>query len=403
MTLFRESDRRIRTRKHGINDLIQGIDDVCAGSEIEETAIEYVCSAKHAADRLDVMGFNMQRVQAEFESGCLARVAEYRSWEEMSGDADWSGDISFYENLTFSAYVAALKEVISESKMQFARSRTLHVNPIVNHILDNEDTLLGYLGGDCRLLFRLACEVVAEDSEVIHDITDLVGSGYYGVDEAVCENALRDLVATHPENTPRIILTEGTTDIWILKAALAILYPHLSDFYHFFDFDVSRSRGGAGHLVSLVKAFSAAGVTNRIIALFDNDTAAHEAVRALKSITLPSNIAVLHYPDLELLRSYPTLGPGGLAQQDVNGLAGSIELFLGVDVLRERQGNLTPVQWKGYNEALGQYQGEVMHKAKLQEAFNEKVDRCTVDPDEVKSTDWSGLEAVLRKVLTAFD
>jgi hypothetical protein len=83
----------------------------------------------------------------------------------------------------------------------------------------------------------------------------------------------------------------------------------------------------------LVKAFLATGITNRVIALFDNDTAAQEARRALANVSIPENIAVLAYPALDLLRDYPTLGPGGLTSLDVNGLAASIELYLGKDVL----------------------------------------------------------------------
>ena len=117
------------------------------------------------------------------------------------------------------------------------------------------------------------------------------------------------------------------------------------------DFDSSRSQGGAGHLVSIVKAFSGAGITNRVIALFDNDTAAREARRSLDAATLPSNFAVLHYPDLDALRHYPTLGPAGLSHLDINGLAASIELYFGADVLL-LDGTLAPIQWKGYCEAL---------------------------------------------------
>ena len=135
------------------------------------------------------------------------------------------------------------------------------------------------------------------------------------------EAAIHGLTADHAENAPRIILTEGSTDRAILKEALSILYPHLAEYYSFLEFNSSRSPGGAGHLVSLVKAFAGAGVTNRIVALFDNDTSAREATRALKPLSLPSNIVALHYPDLELLRDYPTLGPSGLTTLNVNGLA----------------------------------------------------------------------------------
>lgn len=174
----------------------------------------------------------------------------------------------------------------------------------------------------------MACEVVDGHSQVVQDITDLVDEGYYSDDEKVCENATRALTAGHPENAPRIILTEGSTDSWILREALQILYPHLFDYDSFLHFDTSRSAGGAGHLVSMVKAFAAAGITNRIIALFDNDTAGRDAIRALEAVSLPPNIAVRRYPESELLRDYPTLGPSGLTSPDVNGLAASIELYL---------------------------------------------------------------------------
>ena len=123
------------------------------------------------------------------------------------------------------------------------------------------------------------------------------------------------------------MLTEGSTDATILKDALAILYPHLSEYYAFLEFESSRSPGGAGQLVSLVKAFSATGITNRVIALFDNDTAAHEARRVLANVAIPQNIVVLSFPKLESLMSYPTIGPGGLTLLDVNGLAASIADF----------------------------------------------------------------------------
>jgi hypothetical protein len=245
--------------------------------------------------------------------------------------------------------------------------------------------------------------VAPNDQYVVQDVSELVSSGYYSRDTKICAEAIRALVAGHPENSTQIILTEGSTDASILRRALDLLYPHLSGYYSFLDFESSKSPGGAGHLVSLVKAFAATGITNRVIALFDNDTAAREARRALTQVTLPSNIAVRSYPDLQVLRSYPTLGPSGEIDLDVNGLAASIELYLGLDVLTQAGGTLTPVQWKGYNESLRQYQGEVMGKAKLQQAFNQKAEATRGNPSTVAQGDWSGLSAILNQVFTAFE
>ena len=152
-----------------------------------------------------------------------------------------------------------------------------------------------------------------------------------------------------------------------------------------------------------MKAFAGAGIANRVIALFDNDTAAHDATRALSLLSLPPNIVILYYPNLPLLCDYPTLGPNGLTSLDVNGLAGGIELYLGRDILEEQNQALAPVQWKGYNAALKKYHGEVTDKNKLRDAFFRRVARCRADPTLLDGTDWTGLGAILQTVFHAFD
>jgi hypothetical protein len=406
MTVFRETDRRVFTRRVcERNVLVWGEPDDLNDDETE-TAFEYSCETRQVIDRLNVMGFTLRRVQSEFEDGLRSELEKLESWAG-DGNSEWFHDEwDFLKTLTFDKYASSFSKVISQRlrPVPFDDHKKEGLDPTIKYILgDNDEYLFGFLGVDVRLLLRLTCEVVSADSRVVQDITELVSGGYYGEEEPVCDNAIRALTAGHPENSPRIILTEGSTDRTILQDALAILYPHLAPYYSFLEFEASRSQGGAGHLVSLVKAFAAAGITNRIVALFDNDTSAREATRLLEKVSLPANILFRHYPELEMLREYPTIGPNGLATLEVNGLAGSIELYLGEDVLRADGSTLTPVQWKGYSETLKQYQGEVMRKTALQTAFQEKAARCRRDSRALKAADWSGLSAILREVFRAFD
>ena len=238
-------------------------------------------------------------------------------------------------------------------------------------------------------------------SPIVQDLTDLVGGGYYDEDEPVCDNAIRELTS-HPESSPYIILTEGSTDIAILRRALDLLYPHLAGYYTFFDFRASNARGGAAQLAAVVKAFVAAGIANRVIALFDNDTAARDGRRSLDSVHLPPNIIVLHYPYLNVLRDYPTVGPSGPSTMDINGLAASIELYLGEDVL-SMHGDRVPIHWKSFNEGIGAYHGEVMKKAQLLSAFERKVERCKGSTAEMEAADWTGLRSILQAVFSSFN
>lgn len=154
------------------------------------------------------------------------------------------------------------------------------------------------------------------------------------------------------------LLTEGITDSRILSTSLNAFYPEARDLYSFVDFEGFRVEGGASPLARLLRGFAGAGLTDRFIAIFDNDAAGHEALISLKRIALPSNIRAITLPDLEFARDYPTIGPNGKLNADINGAAVSIESFLGRGAL-SRDGELRPVRWSQWNSSVKRYQGEL--------------------------------------------
>ncbi len=272
-----------------------------------ETVVDYTCQTSKVMDRLNIMGFTMDRVRTEFEQ-CRLEELEVNG-VEVASDED-EKHIAFLCELTFDGYAEAFGRILRCGYLSypFEEYKSLSLDPIVTYILDHQDKYpFGFFCADIRCLIRLACELSEPESLVVQDISELVSGGYYEESEPVCEDCLRALIAGHPENAPRIILTEGSSDRSALEAAMTFLYPHLSQYYSFLDFESTRSPGGAPHLVAMVKAFAAAGITNRLIALFDNDTAAQDARRALNQVSLPNNIAVLNYPDLPSLEKYPTI------------------------------------------------------------------------------------------------
>lgn len=191
----------------------------------------------------------------------------------------------------------------------------------------------------------------------------------------------------------------------MLEPAFRLFHPHLSDLVRFMDYG-ERPTGGAGPLVTTVRSFAAAGIANRVVALFDNDTAATDALRSLDRARLPDNIRVRQYPPLDLARHYPTLGPppadAGVACADVNGLAGSIEMYLGRDILTLPDGTLRPVQWHAYIPGARQYQGEITGKQAMHDAYRAKIHAAETDPSCIAEQDWSGIHAIFDVVLQAF-
>jgi HEPN/Toprim N-terminal domain 1 len=400
LAVFRESDKRVYQRRLSErNRMTWG--EVKPENDELETVILYQASAAKIAQRLDIMGFSLQRAQQDFEHLRREHLEEIQPEDDGLEDV-WAESRAEIERLTFADFGENLCSVMRRKlrKVPFEDKDRSDVSGGERYILDyNEDYLMGFFCSDTRFLIRLACALVPPDAIVEQDLTEVVNAGYYQQEEAVCENAVRTLTEDYPANAKIIIVTEGSTDAAILREALGLLYPHLIEFYSFFDFDASRAAGGANQVVAVLKAFIAANISNKIVALFDNDTAAHEAARPLQRITLPKNVAVLHYPALESLRSYPTIGPTGTAPFDVNGLAGSIELYLGRDVLSSDH----PVQWRGFSEAMRVYQGEVMHKTSLQEKFWNKAERCRSNPELMKYADWLELDLIWKSIFVAFD
>ena len=252
-----------------------------------------------------------------------------------------------------------------------------------------------------REFLRALVEVCPDVEPVTYDVTDIIAGGYHDPQDSLCELALMALSQDYPISGKVVILTEGSSDKNILEKSLLLLYPHLSEYYSFMDFGSSNAPGGANSLVSTIKAFIGTGIRKGIIALFDNDTAAEVSLRSLKGIAIPDNIKVLKYPDLEIATRYPTIGPSGVSELDVNGLACSIELYLGTDILI-RNGELTPIQWKGWEQNLSRYQGEILNKKELQEAFFEKVSKCSIDPSLIGKTDWKAMKLILNEIFRSF-
>lgn len=255
---------------------------------------------------------------------------------------------------------------------------------------------------DPRLVLRLMLDLCPGDLEVSLELSEVVRYGYVKHGRNFCSNAFDEHHGGASLFAPLIVMTEGSTDAEFLSKALQVLSPHLSGYMRFLDYEF-RPEGSASVLVKAVRAFAAAGIRNRIVALFDRDSSALEALMGLDEKKLPGNFRVCLLPVLPLASDYPTVGPSGETQMDVNGLAVSLEMFFGEDVLRGVNGQLTPIQWRGFMSKVKKYQGEVMDKTALQNRFRDRADEAIRRGHPLPNEDWSGMELVLAEIRKAFD
>lgn len=392
MSFFRESDKQYS----------KWLDE---DSEERET-FKYTSTVRTIKLRLDVMGFNLARTIAEFNSENEREyfITEYinNEWNELQ-----------FENYTFDGWLSAMRKIVDSEKYYFELKKTINhkEDPLLYHIIEeheNGNSLFGFNCGDIRMVIRGLLELFKEDDEFFIDYSDLVDGGYYAGEDRICELSLQSLAQNYTANEKVIVLTEGSSDIMLIKRTMEHLYPDIVDFYSFMDFNQSNASGSASSLVNYIKAFVGSGIRNRIIALFDNDTAADEALIAITKIIVPPNIKVLRYPNLEQFNEYPTVGPNGIGFTNIIGLACSIEMYLGRDMLVtsnefDYPTKYIPVQWKGYSQALKKYQGEVLNKELIQKKYLQFLDELGKKPELKNQHDWDGMEAILKMIFNAFN
>ena len=372
-------------------------DDLPEGEEV--SVVFYRAPAVTIRERLELKGYTLELATAALVANLQAEAVRAKNWSECERGEIFLPLVATLENATVAAWFSALRE-IHDKDLQSSRQKHAADNSLLGYMLSHD--WLGS-GPDPFVGIRLALEVCEPDAELIYDITDLVRTEASAEDEEDYVAYVDGLMSSsYASSAKTIILTEGRTDSRFISESLKLLYPHLAEYFSFMDFENARVSGGAGNLANLVKAFAGAGIVNKTIAIFDNDTAGDAAMLTLRSVTLPDSIRVLRLPDSEFLLTYPTIGPSGATPMNVNGRAASIELYLGADVLRDENGELLPVQWTGYEPALQKYQGEVLFKDRIRERFDSRLDACLRDPDRVKLTDWSGIRQILQMLFSAF-
>lgn len=413
ISLFRPSD------KHVVSNPTENIPAIL--KEYQETQKEepeleiiyYEANATLIRDRLNVMGYTINTAKKAFQAWFDGEITSLSERIEAHKDDEKNEHVSLFEiyskeyelisSITPEKWLAALDE-IRRSKIKpntYRRYEGPHENTLIGYMLSND--WYGFPGYDMNVPLRIILENAKDDQKLIYDVTDLVWSECFDASDDLVEHGIQEFADVYSSKAKIIILTEGRTDAYVLKESLSILYPHLAEYYSFMEFENAKVGGGVGSLLNMVKAFSGAGVINNIVAIFDNDTAANAAIKNIEKIKLPTNIEILKLPEIKMLTTYPTIGPTGNINMDVNGVAASIELYFGEDVLKLDGINLTPIQWTGYEASVKQYQGEVLNKKLLQEAFRSKLDNVVLNGENSLDSTWDPLRTIFKSIFSAFE
>jgi len=349
---------------------------------------------------LDCLGHTLNRAREDFERDRADKI-ELAQYEN---DALYEFELKEYYN--FESWLAAARKyawLISNDRYdRKARNYPLIEKARTQNQLVSESVVLeslpfgegffglSYSNIDVWNIFRAILGAFDSKAQIELDYTNLFYGGW-------CNEIPEPEDYLAPKT---IILTEGKYDAEVISNSIKILYPYMAKFYSFINFSDYKVQGSTNFLTHYFKAFIASGIQNRVIALYDNDSAGLAELVDLEKMVLPDNFRAMHLPDLKLASDYPTLGPNGKENMNINGRACSIEMFLGQDVLSEN-GEFIPIQWKGFIEKTQTYQGEILHKGHIQEEFSKKVAKVFHN-DVIDESQWIEMRTLLTAIFGIF-
>jgi hypothetical protein len=388
-SLFQEPDRKPLRSDQLDYDYYESEEENPTSAEMAFTR-----PLKDVVPRLELLGFNLYRVRREYESVAESWLEERQSF--LDDDTKPLPDLMSFaefrqfavehplESLDDTFALGANGESAEKIRGRFAG---IAVDRIPEHLSYdvNAYSERSFFGGLVDILhpysvMRLLAEGKAnENASVTWQYGPLVGAGW----------------ATEQEFVPGarrtetfLIATEGSSDVHILKHALALLRPGIADFFRFIDVSESHPFSGTGNLVKFAEGLAKIDVQNQVVFLFDNDAEGLDAYQRLSRLTLPTNMRGTMLPELEAFREFSAQGPEGLRNADINRRAAAIECYLDLNV-----GDYTSakVLWTTYKKTLGVYQGALEHKESYVKEFLKQTPETIADG----SYDMTRIEGVL--------
>lgn len=330
-----------------------------AVNDEDETIIEYEIGAKKKLkdikDRLDLLGYDLKRIEKKYSE----IVEEYEYYSDNKIEINFEKFKNFIVNIDTSK-VDNIRSAVEDLENgyeigEYFRRCILGDEEISDSIFNEYEEGAEIIGEffeaiDPYIILRLLAENESNlELYVEWRYNEVIENGWVKKE---------DVIKELEEKNKILIVTEGSTDSFILKRTLETLYPNISDFFNFIDMKENYPFTGVGSLKNFCNGLAKINIQNNAIVLFDNDTAGIETYKAIKSIQKPTNLLFCHLPDYKEFERFKTVGPFGNQINNINGKAVSIECFLDLSSVD----NEPIVRWKNYNERMKDYQGALENK-----------------------------------------
>ena len=345
------------------------------GQQIVEEKEAFVRDLISARYRLDLLGYSFARIKKLYEMDLRTLNCNVLN-SNLSFNA--FSDILTKSNIH---KIAVSNCEMDDGQEEYSPSdfalKCLQDNQLYAELLNNADDKNEVAFNICYFLRKMdpgiILRLLAENPycaevKVCWRFADLIKG-----DKVEKENIVHPL----PSSKKIWIVTEGSSDTIVLKKTINELYPDISDFFTFIDMKENYPFTGTGNLYYFCCGLMKIGILNKVIVIFDNDTAGKEKYdKLMKAINdtskdesrkLPDmpNLLITQLPNKTEFEHMVTNGPKGEAIEDINGTAVSIECFLDFSSLKR----LPVIDWKEPVGAGNKRQGALRAKDKYTKKF----------------------------------
>lgn len=344
----------------------------------------FVRTLRSVVRRLDLLGYTLQDCERLYEQAVAttpeyypAPVLTFQQFAEVMRNAA-VGAVKIPEEDGGYDLGELARELLADPEFTKTENRLASLTRDDGTFFENLDAYV-----PLRLLaenpHNMAKEVVWRFADVLENGWVAEGDLYEGV----------------PQSDRCLVVTEGSSDGAILREALSIVAPDVTDFFEFVDMSDNYPFTGTGNLFRFCQGLARIKIQNRILIVLDNDTAGRVAFRKISALDLPPRMRVAVLPVLEECRNVRTLGPSGAQYEDINGRAVSIEWFLDMSI---RDHPEPTVRWTAYNDELDAYQGELVDKGAYARSFLATVRRGANQDSSKLAQLWDHLIATCTSV-----
>jgi hypothetical protein len=211
---------------------------------------------------------------------------------------------------------------------------------------------------DPYIILRILMENPANcDQELQWRYSDVLDGGWIGREE---------IYQPLTDSEKILIVTEGSSDSFVISRALEFLFPDIKDFFYFVDMEEHYPFTGTGNLHKFCQGLASIKIQNNVLVIYDNDVAGVTKYNLSYQLILPKNMKIIKLPEYKEFENFLTIGPNGQTSENINGRAVSIECFLD---LTYKTYEPAYIRWTSYDANSGDYQGELINKEKYVRLF----------------------------------